>query len=64
MSCKKSRFCYKLMKLLKKKSLLLTFIEKDIKRSDELLVQAKAEKGFSILRMSNCLKEHVKQKRR
>ena len=46
----------------KKRSLLLTSIEKDIKRSDELSLQAEAEKDFSILHISDSLKELVKQK--
>ena len=38
-----------------KKSLLLTSIEKDVKHSDELSIEAEAEKDFSILHMSNSL---------
>lgn len=46
----------------KKKALLLS-IEKDVKRSDKLALQAEAEKDFSVLHMSNSLKDLVKKKR-
>ena len=45
----------------KKKNLLLTSVEKDVKGFDDLSVQAEAEKNFSIFHMSNSFKGLVKQ---
>ena len=61
-SCKRKQLLQQIDEITKKRSLLLTSIEKDIKRSDELSLQAEAEKDFSILHMSDSLKELVKQK--
>ena len=59
-SRKRKQLLHQIHEIAKKKSLLLTSIEKDIKRSDVLSLQAEAEKDFPILHMSNSLKELVK----
>ena len=61
-SRKRKQLLHQIHEIAKKKSLLLTSTEKDIKRSDVLSLQAEAEKDFPILHMSNSLKELVKQK--
>ena len=62
-SRKRKQLLHQIHEIAKKKSLLLTSTEKDIKRSDVLSLQTEAEKDFPILHMSNSLKELVKQKR-
>ena len=46
----------------KKMKATMSSIEKDIKQSDKLAIQAEAEKDFSVLDMANSLKQLVKEK--
>ena len=47
-----------------KKKSISSFIEKDLKRSDELSFRAESEKHFLLLHMANSLKDLVKEKKK
>ena len=47
-----------------KKKSISSFIEKDLKRSDELSFRAESENHFSLLHTANSLKDLVKEKKK
>ena len=62
-SRKRKRLAEEIEVISNKKKELISSIEKDDKRSDKLALQAEMGKDFSILHMSNSLKELVKKNR-